>query len=541
MSDNVARTKTRDEVLEDEVRTSPVDDYLEKRRKKIGCWLFVLIVVAVIAYFLWCFFIADNPVEYTEIEEHFKYGSIGSEPGGSPLDAIGGLLPPEPIFAALPRICPDLLPGGYESLGLIFEKDDEGNPRPLPVGVSQRYRLGLEQVGLNCAVCHVGTVRESPDAEPEVVLGMPAHQLELQDFFRFILDCVLDPRFTADKVIGEIENAGFDLSPADRMVYRFAGVARTREQTLNMQRRLQLLMGNEVTGWGRGRVDTFNPYKGLQFNWQLERLPLSELTGASDFPSLWNQAPREGMELHWDGNNDSLAERNLSASLGAGVTPVTVDHPRLNRVRDWALTLEPPEWPWSVDEAEATRGKQLYERYCFECHYDGRFRDFANEENATWGPEHKAAAPKVGTVEPIDSVGTDPYRLNSYTWVFSVNQYTLYPSSEYQFAHFHKTGGYANQPLDGIWARAPYLHNGSVPTLRALLDVPEERPATFYRGYDVYDQENVGFVHDVASEGADDYTLYDTSEPGNHNSGHLWGTDLTPDEKDAIVEYMKRF
>jgi len=530
MSDNVSRTKTRDVVLEDEVRTSPVDVYLERRRRKIGCWLFVLIVVAILGWLWWSFFVADRPVDYADVEEHFKYGSIGSEPGGSPLDTIGGLLPPEPIFLALPRICPDMLPGGYESLGLVFEKDDEGNAKRLPIGVSQRFRLGLDNVGLNCAVCHVGTVRETPGSEPEIVLGMPAHQLELQDFFRFILDCVLDPRFTADKVIGEIENAGIEMSYFDRIVYRAAAVSRTRAQTLNLQRRLQLLMGDQVTEWGRGRVDTFNPYKGLQFNWQLDRVPLSELTGASDFPSLWNQKPREGMELHWDGNNDSLAERNLSASLGAGVTPVTIDHPRLNRVREWAKTLPPPEYPWAIDQAKADRGQPLYARHCQECHADGRFRDGVVE-----------GAPKVGTVEPLESVGTDPYRFNSYTWVFSVNQYTLYPNSEYQFTHFHKTDGYANQPLDGIWARAPYLHNGSVPTLRALLDVPEERPAEFYRGYDVFDQDGVGFVHDVAAADGQTFTLYDTSEPGNHNGGHLWGTELTPEQKDAIVEYMKRF
>jgi hypothetical protein len=64
-------------------------------------------------------------------------------------------------------------------------------------------------------------------------------------------------------------------------------------------------------------VDTFNPYKAIQFNWPLDRPPKSELIGASDYPSLWNQAPREGMHLHWDGNNTSVDERNLSAALGA--------------------------------------------------------------------------------------------------------------------------------------------------------------------------------------------------------------------------------
>ena len=63
---------------------------------------------------------------------------------------------------------------------------------------------------------------------------------------------------------------------------------------------------------------------------------------------------------------------------------------------------------------------------------------------------------------------------------------TLGTGTPWKFSHFRKTDGYANMPLDGVWLRAPYLHNGSVPTLRALL-FPEERPAVFYRGYDVYD------------------------------------------------------
>ena len=104
-----------------------------------------------------------------------------------------------------------------------------------------------------------------------------------------------------------------------------------------------------------------------------------------------------------------------------------------------------------------------------------------------------------------------------------------------------KTNGYANQPLDGIWLRGPYLHNGSVPTLRDLLDAPEHRPATFYRGNDVFDQTKVGFVSNVPSANGLDFTLYDTTVPGNANGGHVYGTSLTDPEKQAVVEYMKTF
>jgi len=144
-------------------------------------------------------------------------------------------------------------------------------------------------------------------------------------------------------------------------------------------------------------------------------------------------------------------------------------------------------------------------------------------------------------VDDIDRIATDPYRLNSYTYVFAANQYALYPDSPYRFTHFRKTRGYANQPLDGIWARAPYLHNGSVPTLRDLLETPERRPKVFFRGDDVYDQTGVGFVSNVPAENGRIFFRYDTAIPGNGNGGHLYGTTLADADKQAIVEYLKRF
>lgn len=531
MSRGEVRTRTGSDTLTDEVRESPVDRYQWRFRKRLVL-LVVLVVVVLAVIGLVGRFTADDPVQYSAIDEHFKYGSIGSEPGGSLTSPVGGVLPPYWVFRALPEICPDRLPGGYASIGLLYE---EG--RDLPVGVTRRQRLGFDQVGLNCAFCHTGTVRETPADEPRIVLGMPANQLDIQEFFRFILECSLDPRLTADNLLGTIEAMGGDLSAVDRFLYGNVLVSQVKLTVLNLQQRIGPLMEDDVTPWGRGRVDTFNPYKSIQFNWPLDRLPHDELIGASDFPSLWNQEPRArslpqapgGMWLHWDGNNNSVDERNLSASLGAGVTPTTIDHDALERVADWAWTLPPPEYPFAVDRDLARRGEALYGRYCAECHADHRFR------------EGEVAGAEVGTVVPLDEIGTDPFRLNSYTWAFASNQYALYPDSPYQFRHFRKTEGYANHPLDGIWARAPYLHNGSVPTMRDLLDPPEERPVRFYRGYDVYDPERLGFVSDVAREGGTDYFLFDTTLPGNGNQGHLYGTHLPPEDKDALVEYMKIF
>ena len=98
--------------------------------------------------------------------------------------------------------------------------------------------------------------------------------------------------------------------------------------------------------------------------------------------------------------------------------------------------------------------------------------------------------------------------------------------------------GYNPPFLDGLWLRAPYLHNGSVPTLRDLLLPPEKRPKVFWRGYDLYDPVNVGFV----SQGAEAQrigTKHETSARAGSSQGHAFGTALTQGEKDALIEYLK--
>ena len=139
-----------------------------------------------------------------------------------------------------------------------------------------------------------------------------------------------------------------------------------------------------------------------------------------------------------------------------------------------------------------------------------------------------------------------PRRLDSYTYDVAVNQNLIFAGyGEERFSHFRKTFGYANSPLDGLWLRAPYLHNGSVPTLRDLLEPSDKRPKTFYRGYDVYDQKKVGFVARRGGEERQEiFSLRYETEPGNSNKGHegkRYGTELPAAEKDALVEYLKTF
>jgi hypothetical protein len=100
-------------------------------------------------------------------------------------------------------------------------------------------------------------------------------------------------------------------------------------------------------------------------------------------------------------------------------------------------------------------------------------------------------------------------------------------------------GPYAARPLYGIWAAAPFLHNGSVPTLYDLLLPPDRRPKTFALGGRQYDPVRLGFVVETSCSQQD--CLVDTTRTGDGNGGHLWGTDLSEADRTALLEYLKTY
>jgi hypothetical protein len=469
--------------------------------QRIRTW--ILGVLLIIAFWAFIFFTSNLPVDYPDIVDQFKYGSLGSE-------IEKGI--PYWIWRVMPEVFADKLPGkGYDSLGFIQEPGHN-----LPIGFSQR-RVIIDRVGLNCATCHVGTFRKNAADPHQVVAAMPSNVVNLQGYIQFISAVAIDPRFNAESLLPAIEKASGGLNPIEKLIYQYVAIPKTREVLAEQGTKLSFI--NKQPTWGPGRVDTFNPYKALQFNFPMDQLDPSELIGTVDFPAAWNQKPREGLQLHWDGNNSSVDERNKSAALGTGVTPATIDLPRVQKIADWLWELPAPKYPLPINSALAATGRTLFDNNCASCH--------------AFGSE------KIGTVVPIEEIKTDPARLNSYTYETNSNQNTLFAGTPYRFTKFRKTNGYANHPLDGLWLRAPYLHNGSVPTVRDLLEPADRRPPTFYRGNDLIDAQKLGFVSDVASDKQGQYFLYDTKLPGNSNSGHDYGTDLAASEKEAIVEYLK--
>jgi mono/diheme cytochrome c family protein len=208
--------------------------------------------------------------------------------------------------------------------------------------------------------------------------------------------------------------------------------------------------------------------------------------------------------------------------LAAGATSTSIDIAAVRRVNEWLLDLPSPQYPFPVNRELAVRGRELFNQQCASCHAFGQSR--------------------VGQLIPLAEIGTDPNRAEHWTVEAASEFNRQFDQFSWGFDHFQgKTGGYVALGLDGVWARAPYLHNGSVPSLRDLLEPAENRPKIFYRGYDVYDPQRVGFISDVSSRAGREFFKYDTALKGNGNGGHAYGTSLPPADKDALIEYLKTF
>jgi len=206
-------------------------------------------------------------------------------------------------------------------------------------------------------------------------------------------------------------------------------------------------------------------------------------------------------------------------------------------VEAWLETLQPPKWRWDVDTNLASKGEIVFREHCGRCH--GSYGE---------SDEYPEA------VIPIDEIGTDRVRFDALT---NVERNAL---NESWFGHFGRDGesigsrqrpeGYVAPPLDGVWASAPYFHNGSVPTLWHVLH-PKNRPSVWWRTPAGYDTEKVGLEikersqEDFAtavSEGmpsAQRRQFFDATKPGKSAQGHDYPEELSEPERNAVLEYLK--
>jgi hypothetical protein len=140
----------------------------------------VLLVAA--GLFVYTEFFREEPAPYfASDEEHFLYGSVGTEPDQGV---------PYWIWLVLPRIFPEHLPapGGYASIGVIGRDGHE-----MPIGLS-KVTVGFPRVGINCAMCHAATFRAQVDDVPTVYAAAASHQTGEQEYLRFLIACASDPR-----------------------------------------------------------------------------------------------------------------------------------------------------------------------------------------------------------------------------------------------------------------------------------------------------------------------------------------------------------
>jgi len=269
-------------------------------------------------------------------------------------------------------------------------------------------------------------------------------------------------------------------------------------------------------------------------------------------------------------------ENGLSGPYAAGHTPLT----------DKTFTgLVAPKWPDilpKIDPVLAAKGGALYAQICAGCHLP------APNTTAFWDAKFWKPADNSPDAHlfldlpliPISEVGTDPAqaaslaarKVTSFAFLGIKTQAygralgdvvarvaqrwydgqipPVTPAMQAEMNGYRPNGiraplSYRTRPLDGIWAVPPYLHNGSVPNLYALLSPVSERPRRFWLGSRVYDPKNVGYSTDPIEGGF----LLDTSRTGNSNKGHefnngragrgIIGRLLTPDERFAIIEYLK--
>jgi hypothetical protein len=439
----------------------------------------------------------DTYPTFDSAEDQFKYGSVG-------IETEEGI--PYWIWQVLPRVFADKLPrpGGYGAFGFQWEPG-----RELPVGFSKVELFGGPRVAINCAFCHTSSYRTSELARPTLVAAGPGNQIDPQAYVKFLQAVAADPRFEADTLLTAMQGLT-TLSWTERMRYRLLLIPATRRALQKQRRQYDWMYRNPE--WGPGRIDPFNPVK-----FGMLKLPVDDTIGTADMLSIWNMRARQGMPLHWDGLGASLREVVLSSALGDGASRSSIHLSNLARIEQWLLDVKPPAYPFEVDRVMAAEGRKAYDAHCASCHAPG--------------------GPRTGSVIPVEEVGTDRHRLDMWTPA-SPEAYNRFADGyEWDFRGFRKTSGYVAQPLDGVWLRAPFLHNGSVPSLQELLEPQTGRRATFYRGYNVYDPARVGFVSDGAATRAG--VPYDTTVPGNGNAGHVYGVTLTPAQKQALLEYLK--
>lgn len=473
-----------------------------KSRLKISAVLLVIVLFAggIVG---WYKVFREVPQHFDSAEEAWKYGSLGAE-------SDRGI--PYWIWIVMPRIFGDKLPGagGWKSFGLAWE---EG--RELPIGFSLKT-VGFPRVTNNCALCHTGSYRLKKDESPRYVSAGASQTANIQGMLRFMTDCAKDPRFNADTILAEIALV-HDLDLVDRALFRFAVIPMMRDALLEQGKKFEWMNAPGHPDWGPGRDDPMNLTKYF-----MTSLPVDESVGQTDFPTIWSLKGRRGRPLNLGGETPVLRSVVIDSALGLGAGGSGFLR-RADEITDFLENAPAPRWPYAdgphaIKQDVAAAGKTIYAAHCADCHEPG--------------------AAKTGLPSDMAELGTDRERIDSWSQAGADQANAAVKKLGIDRPGINKTAAYVPMTLEGVWLRAPYLHNGSVPSLRELLMPPAKRTKVFHRGCDIYDPVNVGFLTSGPIAEEEGFKL-DTSLKGNGNGGHVYGTELPEQEKAALIEYLK--
>jgi mono/diheme cytochrome c family protein len=373
----------------------------------------------------------------------------------------------------------------FSRYGLIEPPDD---------GFSKRTAIGwidVERGGwvMNCLACHAGKVAG------KVIPGLPNTHFALQTLIEDVR--VIKP--LQFKTPSHLETASLTLplgttnGTSNSVVFGIVlGTLRDRDMNVNL-RPLPKLLHHDM-----------------------------------DAPPFWNVSRKSS--LYCDGHapktHRMLMQFMLIPRNNAKVVASWEDDFR--DILAWIESVEPPKYPWTIDAELAEQGRGLFVENCSRCH-------------GTYGERGKYEQKTI----PLDVIGTDPLRLQALTpkhrrWLKEgwMSRYGKDPV-------ILDPKGYVAPPLNGIWASAPYFHNGSVPTLWHVLH-PETRPAGWKRTEEGYDQKRIGLevtefekIPADITLGSERRTYFDTRPPGKSAAGHLFPNALNEAEKRAVLEYLK--
>lgn len=369
--------------------------------------------------------------------------------------------------------------------GLTARPDPE-DPRPLQYVVDDEGRWMM-----SCLACHGGQVRGRS------MPGLPNTMLALQTL--------------AEDVVRTKRLLERPLLPEERML-GFIPLGTTNGTTNAVMFSVSLLT------WRDEHLNVVTPKR----IWPFVHHDL-------DAPPWWHFRKRTHLYI------DGFAPKAHRPLLQFTLTPKNPGE----RIRGWEddfrhiyaylESLEPPASPLETDPALVAKGEAVFQKHCASCH-------------GTYGAEETYP----NRIVPLNVVKTDPVRLEAIT----KEQRTRYAHS--WFTNYDPArvvvdpGGYVAPPLDGIWASAPYLHNGSVPTLWHLLH-PDERPVVWKRSLEGYDEDRVGLEVEVRDELPEDArkvpeirrTWFDTRARGKSAAGHDFPAQLDDAERKAVLEYLK--